>query len=140
MARTTRLLLLLIALQNKVKNLELGIADYHRRLIAWDTPLSYLGCRAALEKLSRDGILNKKLSQVWVRNALVDSDGKVKIERSTKVYKRIYQLNPESQEGKRMISWLDNLSKKLFGKDIFQILSGKKPLERLVLYLKSGRK
>jgi len=133
-------LLLLVALRSRVRGFELGIADYHRALsLLFNRELSYGTVWRNLRKLESTGILRSDLVRSIVRNDLVDSRGVIKVRRFTRVYKRVYELNCESKLARRFIGWMAWIARKVFKTRLETIVSNRKLINTLSMFLESER-
>lgn len=115
-------LLILVALRAKLKGLEPSISDYHRELNKiFGQGLCYNAVRKRLSKLEGQGLLKSELIKGLARNDLMDSKGEIKLRRSTKVFKKVYTLNNESNALRKFIRSLKSLCKELFKKNLSQV-------------------
>lgn len=104
-------LLILLALRAKLRGLELSISDYQRELSKiFSQELCYNAVRKRLSKLEEQGFLKSDLIKGFVKNDLVNSKGEVKLERQTRVFKKVYAINDESKAMRKFVKMLKSLS------------------------------
>ena len=65
--------------------------------------------------------MKSELVKEFVRNDLIDSKGEVKLRRSTRVFKKVYAVNSESETLKKFVKSLKGFSKELFKKSLSQV-------------------
>jgi hypothetical protein len=130
--------LLLLALRQKYLGIkDFGIVDYHRSLKnLFGFEINYWNCRLNLERLHEKGLLKKDLAEAIVRNDIINSESNIRIERTTKVYKRLYLPNYRNRDLRRILFRLNYLSKRLLKRNLVEVLISSVLLTRFCYYLR----
>ncbi|MEM2914617.1 MAG: hypothetical protein QXH91_04370 [Candidatus Bathyarchaeia archaeon] len=103
--------MILLASRAKFRGLEPSISGYHKdlkRIFSQD--LCYNTVRKRLSKLEGQGLLKSELVKGFAKNDLVNSKGEVKLERQTRVFKKVYAINDESKAMRKFVKMLKSLS------------------------------
>jgi len=124
--------LVLLALRASFRGLVPSIADYQRGLAKiFNLVLCYGSVRNRLKKLEQLNLLESELVKGIVKNSLVDSKARVRLERFTLIYKRVYMPNQESRVLKEFVRNLASFSRIFMNKSLPKILCDDESLAKL---------